>query len=396
LNTRPLFSHFLVSRFAAGVLAALIWISPAFCGPIHDAARVGDLAKVKALVQANPDLVFSKDDDGETPLHVAAENDRKDVVEFLLANKADVKAKDGGRTSGTPLHTAARYGHKDVAELLLANKADVNAKNVWGRTPLHVAAENDHKDVAELLLANKADVNAKDGAGNTPLDAAAFYGDKAMAELLLAYKADVNARDDFGGTPLLTAAEHGRGDVARLLVANGADVNAKHARSNTPLHAAAFHGDRALAELLLANKADVNAENGEGKTPLNVAWDHGHTDVVELLRQHGGTDQGVSAITPPAALFGYWRIKVDASTTHFANIDPRDAEILEFRKDGMLDVQIEAVKMSRGIYYVTAGGIEIRLYHWPATVIFDYSVSNGVLTLKSTRGTQVYKYVSAE
>jgi ankyrin repeat protein len=38
-----------------------------------------------------------------------------------------------------------------VAELLLANKADVNAKNSDGQTPLHEAVESGFKDVVELL-----------------------------------------------------------------------------------------------------------------------------------------------------------------------------------------------------------------------------------------------------
>ena len=36
----------------------------------------------------------------------------------------------------TPLHCGARYDHKNVAELLLANRADINAKNNGGFTPL--------------------------------------------------------------------------------------------------------------------------------------------------------------------------------------------------------------------------------------------------------------------
>jgi len=38
-----------------------------------------------------------------------------------------------------------------MAELLLANKADVNAKDNKGYTPLYYAADKGHQDVVELL-----------------------------------------------------------------------------------------------------------------------------------------------------------------------------------------------------------------------------------------------------
>jgi ankyrin repeat protein len=74
------------------------------------------LAKVKALLKDNPNLSFSKNTNGLTALH-----------------------------------WGALRGHKDVVELLLANKADVNAKDAHGKTPLFFAAIHDHVDVAELL-----------------------------------------------------------------------------------------------------------------------------------------------------------------------------------------------------------------------------------------------------
>jgi 26S proteasome non-ATPase regulatory subunit 10 len=83
---------------------------------IHEEARVGNLERVKALLKDNPDLVFSKDDDG-TPLHKAAAFGNKAVAEFLLANKADVNAK--GTVAGwTPLRMAVAWNHNAVAELL--------------------------------------------------------------------------------------------------------------------------------------------------------------------------------------------------------------------------------------------------------------------------------------
>jgi len=46
---------------------------------------------------------------------------------------------------------AASEGHRDMVELLLANKADINAKDNDNKTPLDYAVKNAHEDVAELL-----------------------------------------------------------------------------------------------------------------------------------------------------------------------------------------------------------------------------------------------------
>jgi len=85
------------------------------------------------------------------------------LVELLLANKADVNAKDDIFVSNmpsvipstpgdsTPLHWAAFSGHVEVSKLLLANKAEVNAKRTDGKTPLGVAKYMGRNDVVELL-----------------------------------------------------------------------------------------------------------------------------------------------------------------------------------------------------------------------------------------------------
>jgi ankyrin repeat protein len=103
---------------------------------IHDVARDGDLEKIKSLLGGNPDLVFSKDKDGMTPLHHAARWGHTDVAKFLLDNKSDVNAKC--KSNSTPLYLAAFKGRTAVAELLLAHGADVNAMYADGNTPTDV------------------------------------------------------------------------------------------------------------------------------------------------------------------------------------------------------------------------------------------------------------------
>jgi ankyrin repeat protein len=150
-------------------------------GEIFEAARYADPGKVTALLKSNPKLILSKDHDGWTLLHWAAYEGDKNLVQFLLANGADVNAQDF-QFRWAPLHYAAEEGHKDVAELLLASKADINLKTKAGATPLHWAVA--HMDVVELLLYNDASVNAKDNAGKTPLHYAALNGYKDVMQLL--------------------------------------------------------------------------------------------------------------------------------------------------------------------------------------------------------------------
>jgi hypothetical protein len=142
-----------LSRRSTSILvlgAALASASTGFCGPIHDAVRDGDVKKVELLLKTQPSLVSSKDEKfGQTPLHVAAFNDRLDVAKLLLANNADVNAKSNN--GSTPLHLAAGKGNKEIVELLVASKADVNALDNEGWSPMHSAVTYGHSDIADLL-----------------------------------------------------------------------------------------------------------------------------------------------------------------------------------------------------------------------------------------------------
>src|SRR5437870_507107 len=98
-------THSVLSTFTSALLLLSAWSSLAFCGEIHDAAKAGDVEKVKALLKANPESVSSKDVlDGWTPLHWAAHESHKEVSEVLLACGANANLADN--TWVTPLHIA--------------------------------------------------------------------------------------------------------------------------------------------------------------------------------------------------------------------------------------------------------------------------------------------------
>jgi ankyrin repeat protein len=180
---------------------------------------------------------------GASPLLAAARAGATEKVKALIQSDPTLASGDVDKFNTTPLIVAAANNHKDVVELLLANHADVNAKDILGMTALIYAAQQDYKNVAELLLANKADPNLGDRSNLTPLFQAALMGHKDMAELLLANGADVNSKGKEGSvwsgvTPLYIAACNGAADVVKVLLAHGADPSAKGHDGLTPLQIA--------------------------------------------------------------------------------------------------------------------------------------------------------------
>ena len=156
MNERSLFGrllHWRAFRLAAILLVALACASPAFCGELQKAIKKGDVDKVKALLEHDPSLVSSKSGLlGDSPLETAAYYGKKEIVELLIANHADVNAKD--RLGFTPLMEAASVGSKDVAQVLLVHGADVNATNKSGETALWLAnnsSNKSHSEVADVL-----------------------------------------------------------------------------------------------------------------------------------------------------------------------------------------------------------------------------------------------------
>ena len=183
----------------------------------------------------------ARDNEGMTPLHLAARFDRKAGIEFLLAAGADLEARDDERN--TPLHALfasdVRIGPKTLPkrlqpisvemeslEVLLKAGANLEARNIKGNTPLHLASKyvwevngvvfgfNDFTgsfhhghwgrqphhagDSVRAMLAAGADPRVKNEQGKTPCDLyqsniflrAARFDRKAGFEILLAAGGD--------------------------------------------------------------------------------------------------------------------------------------------------------------------------------------------------------------
>ncbi|MGA2034856.1 MAG: ankyrin repeat domain-containing protein [Thermoguttaceae bacterium] len=200
---------------------------------IHDAAKTGDVAAIRALLEKQPTLISAANNDGQTPLHIAAKNGQREVAKLLLEKDAQVNARD--KFAGTPLHWAAFYSHESVAELLLAKGAATDSGDRKGWTPLHYAAYNGCKGLADLLISRGADVHVKQAEGMTPLHVAALNGKKDLAELLIGKGARVDVKDNNGRTPVEYALARGHKDCAAFLRAeNPFDTESAAGKSELP------------------------------------------------------------------------------------------------------------------------------------------------------------------
>lgn len=95
---------------------------------------------------ADPNLT---NDDGETPLHMAAYGSDIGVIESLLLNGADPNAVDSD--GNTPLHLAVGWEDVYSVKQLLAFGANVAVTNRYGRSPVNLAEMNRNETILTLL-----------------------------------------------------------------------------------------------------------------------------------------------------------------------------------------------------------------------------------------------------
>lgn len=258
------------------------------------AIRNGDERALQKLVaSAN---VNSQDEDGNTPLILAAMYAGGDCVEALLNKGAD--SNIANQAGATALHRAASSLEK--TRMLLAAGAKANVRSKLGNTPLLLAARcaGNTKTVA-LFLENGADAKSGNGIGVTPILAAAASGDVESVRLLLDNGADPNDFPTLKGpldglaagfrTPLMWAAYHNSIPMIRLLIDKGADPN-KVIVFGTPLTSAAWHDSLEAAELLIERGTTVNTKDPfSGFTPLHwaAASEASSPKLVKLLLDKG-------------------------------------------------------------------------------------------------------------
>ena len=259
-------------------------------------------------------------------LHYAAGAGRKEFVEWLLSEGANVRALQA--LPRDALWEAAFWGRPEIVRILLTAGADANklatGENLalrdavhhpthwakygnprWGVSDAYARpTDEEWVTVISILVANGADVNVREPQGASPLDIAVRRGNAYYAELMRGYgsRCFVETGPLCGvevATPVtsdtvctagslsadgmterqltdgLISATEGN-DLPKICeyLRRGANVEAIEGRCyrRTPLMIAANDGNLDAAKLLHANGANVNRQSGHHDCGGQAAW----------------------------------------------------------------------------------------------------------------------------
>ncbi|XP_068609029.1 ankycorbin [Brachionichthys hirsutus] len=196
-------------------------------------------------------------------LLAAVEHGEAEKVAALLAKKgaSAVKLDNEGKS---PLHVAAARGQTDCLSVILAHGADLSATDSAGFNPLHLAAKNNHIECCKKLIQSKCPIDAADSSGRTALHHAAASGNIQTVQLLCELKGPTDLKDADGFTPLLLSAKHAHADVCRALLDCGAEINACDNSGRTGLMLASESNAVSVVEILVQRGAVLPAVDPQG------------------------------------------------------------------------------------------------------------------------------------
>ena len=158
---------------------------------VIEAAKTGDGAALRRLLEAHPRLAVQRLPSGESPLMAALYRGHHAIIDALVDAGAEVDVFAAAATGRlhdlrraltvpgtataysydgwTAVHLAAFFGQDEAVAMLLDAGADVQAvsRNSLRNTPLHAATAGKHGAVAIRLLEAGADPAAVDAGGHS-------------------------------------------------------------------------------------------------------------------------------------------------------------------------------------------------------------------------------------
>jgi ankyrin repeat protein len=190
--------------------------------PLIEAVKLGDIDLVRLLLDGRADP-NSANQDNQTALMLAASVGSLKIAELLTARGANINAVESFRGQ-TALMWAAAGNYPDIVDLLIAHRADVRRRAKDDDWPRQMTSE--------------PRAQFRQTGGLTALLYATRSGCLRCAVALVKAGADVNQPNPDGITPLINALDNRSFDIAMFLLDKGANPGAWDMNGRTPLYVA--------------------------------------------------------------------------------------------------------------------------------------------------------------
>ena len=231
------------------------------------AIRERNLAKVRSLLDADPELLKTADERGNLPIHWAVMTRQPDVIDELLARGADINA-----------------ARPDGAQPIQLNNGDYyfrGGRDVPKDAPSPAAV---YKHL--LLRGAQCDICTAAAMGEVERVKELLHQDRSLANRLSRYPGYYQC----SGAPLRNAAAAGNSEIVKLLLDHGADPNLPEpgiAPRGGAVYAAAAAGHYEITKLLLERGGNACSQVESSGDALSRAINNGDKKMVELLASFG-------------------------------------------------------------------------------------------------------------
>ncbi|XP_071689648.1 potassium channel AKT1-like [Rutidosis leptorrhynchoides] len=154
------------------------------------------------------------DNNGRTPLHIAASKGSENCVLLLLDYGADPNCSDS--EGNVPLWEAMIGNHERVVRILADNGANLSS----GDAGLFscIAAEKNDLNLIKKIIRHGGDITRSRNDGSTALHLAVCEGNVEMVKFLLEHGANIDQQDNQGWTPRDLADQQGQEEIKTLFL----------------------------------------------------------------------------------------------------------------------------------------------------------------------------------
>ncbi|KAJ5987989.1 hypothetical protein N7481_003199 [Penicillium waksmanii] len=250
----------------------------------------GCLNLVKRIVKDHPELLDKRNNDGETPVLIAAMKDHLGLVEFFHKQNANIESRDVW--GFTPLLNSTFSSSTSVMRYLLNDNADLTAITNSQNNILEIACQEPNPDVIQIILRLQRDqlrplANGTNKSGQTPLMTLIETGDQECIVLLLEshiYVPDDPCLDEIHYSP-----EPERGIVSSWLSEGLDEKNEDTTRFSTfkakidfVIYWALSNGDNNLLKVAMKHITSIELE--KGNTWLHFFARVGNIQSLNLLK----------------------------------------------------------------------------------------------------------------